>query len=208
MNVHQHPGELLTAYLDGELTPGEAGQVEAHVDRCDACRAELDGLAAARRLVRDLPPVPAPPGFTDGLIAARRRWTRRGGGLALAAAAVALFAGVALADPPGGSDPRQGDRPLSLTGDTPRLEVPSGRPPTADGSTAPTGSPAPSAGAPTTATSAPAPGAPPAEPSATTPTTTPAGPGRDTGSDEASDPVSVGDRIDEIATSLLELIGG
>ena len=117
----EHPGDLLSAYLDGELSASEARQVEAHLVGCGACNAELDDLRAARRLLRELPPVPAPPGFTRGLVDRRRRAARRGAGLALVAASVAIVAGLVLADPH--DDQPSGSQPMSLSGDASRLDT-------------------------------------------------------------------------------------
>ena len=40
--VGQHPSEnVLAAYLDGGLTADERSETEAHLERCDACRAAL-----------------------------------------------------------------------------------------------------------------------------------------------------------------------
>lgn len=41
----------LTAYLDGELEPARVHQVEAHMQGCSSCRAELESLEKASRLV-------------------------------------------------------------------------------------------------------------------------------------------------------------
>jgi hypothetical protein len=181
--VTEHPGDLLSAYLDDELPGGEARQVEAHLVGCGACNAELDDLAAARRMLRDLPPVPAPLGFTRGLVERRRRSTRRGTGLALAAACIAVVAGLALADPP--DDPPARSQPMSLSGGQSRLDT-TQSPFPGQGSTSSTG---PSSTASTTTTSTTA-------------------PENATGPEEHSDPVTFGDRIDDVATNLLELIGG
>jgi anti-sigma factor RsiW len=181
--VGEHPGDLLSAYLDGELPGREARQIEAHLVGCGACNAELDDLAAARRMLRDLPLVPAPRGFTQGLIERRRRATRRGTGLMLAAASIAVVAGLALADPH--DDQPSGSQPMSLSGDASRLDTTTGRFPGGGPSTSHT----------------------PSTTSTTLGTTTTA---REnvTGPEEPSDPVTFGDRIEDVATNLLELIGG
>jgi len=44
--------ELLTAYLDGEVTPEEKGYVEAHLPGCPQCRAELETLSATQSSLR------------------------------------------------------------------------------------------------------------------------------------------------------------
>lgn len=55
-----HPGELLSAFLDGELTPEERVSVLAHLEGCPACRTELADLQTARSMVRSLPTVDVP----------------------------------------------------------------------------------------------------------------------------------------------------
>ncbi len=53
-------GETLSAYLDGDLPPAQAGELRAHLDGCPACAAVLAQLGtmagAARRLDRPEPP--------------------------------------------------------------------------------------------------------------------------------------------------------
>jgi anti-sigma factor (TIGR02949 family) len=44
---------LLEAYLDNELDRAEARELEAHVDGCAACRAELSRLGELRQALRD-----------------------------------------------------------------------------------------------------------------------------------------------------------
>jgi len=63
MSGMAHPGDLLSAWLDGELTPGEAREVAAHVDGCSACGAERDQVEASRLAVRGLPSMEAPAGI-------------------------------------------------------------------------------------------------------------------------------------------------
>lgn len=57
-----HPGDLISAWLDGELEPAEAAAVVAHLDGCSACGLERDEVEAARWAIRALPPLEAPPG--------------------------------------------------------------------------------------------------------------------------------------------------
>ena len=57
-----HPGDLLSAWLDGELEPPEAATVASHVEVCSACAAERDEVEAGRTAVRGLPSLEAPPG--------------------------------------------------------------------------------------------------------------------------------------------------
>ena len=42
--------ELVTAYLEGELSPSEAARVEAHLEDCDGCRTVFEEFRATIRL--------------------------------------------------------------------------------------------------------------------------------------------------------------
>jgi anti-sigma factor RsiW len=53
-------GELLSAYLDGELTAADHRRVDAHLAEHAACRDELAGVAGVREAVRGLPWVDGP----------------------------------------------------------------------------------------------------------------------------------------------------
>jgi anti-sigma factor RsiW len=101
----------LSAWLDGELAPGRAAEVEAHVAACPACAARAARLREVSALVDGLPsPVPSPEfaaGFRRKLAQARqvereaaerpRRWFFRLPALATAAtAACALVLGLTL----------------------------------------------------------------------------------------------------------------
>ena len=50
-----HPGDLISAWLDGELAPSEAATIAAHLEACPACAAERDEVDSARVAVRGLP---------------------------------------------------------------------------------------------------------------------------------------------------------
>ena len=52
----EHVLEWLNAYLDGELGGRRLRQVEAHLDGCAGCRAELASLSALSTLLRKTPP--------------------------------------------------------------------------------------------------------------------------------------------------------
>ncbi len=60
-----HILEWLPAYHDGELPPGKAAQVEAHLQTCPSCRAEQKRLTELSALLRDdsLPAFSAPEHF-------------------------------------------------------------------------------------------------------------------------------------------------
>ena len=47
--------ERLSAYLDGELAPGDVAALERHLAECAECRDELAGLREVRALLRALP---------------------------------------------------------------------------------------------------------------------------------------------------------
>ena len=46
--------ELLTTYLDGEVTPEERVYIEAHLPGCPQCRAELEALSNTRASLRSV----------------------------------------------------------------------------------------------------------------------------------------------------------
>jgi len=84
-----HVLDLLSAYLDGEVTGEERSAVDAHLEACASCSSELEAIAAIRDAVRSLPmlepPIPLLP-------AARRQ--RRWIGAAASVAAGALAIGI------------------------------------------------------------------------------------------------------------------
>ena len=52
----KHPkSEFLSDYLDGEISPGDAAEVEAHLDECASCGALLRELEEVQRQARALP---------------------------------------------------------------------------------------------------------------------------------------------------------
>jgi len=91
-----HPIELLSAFLDDELTVDERSEVASHLEGCAACSSDLAGIARVRGWVRALPvaepPIPLVP-------ALRRRppWIWAAASVAAAALAVGLV--VSPADP-------------------------------------------------------------------------------------------------------------
>ncbi len=61
---HAEALELLSIYMDGRLSPGQAAKVETHLGRCGSCRNELESLRATRQLLQMLPSVRPPRSFT------------------------------------------------------------------------------------------------------------------------------------------------
>jgi hypothetical protein len=107
-----HPGDLLSAYADGELTSAERAAVDAHLGICPACRQELEGTRRAKAWIAALPEIEAPFGFLERMLLdpsdhrrRRDRWARIGAVSLAAAASVWLavvgFSGLT-ANPSGG----------------------------------------------------------------------------------------------------------
>jgi Putative zinc-finger len=100
----QHPEELLSASLTGDLTPAERASLDQHLSGCGQCRATLDAFAEERRLIGGLREV-APPrdlgarvraGIEGGRLSAIP-WWRRPATLVAAFASVATVAAAVLA---------------------------------------------------------------------------------------------------------------
>jgi anti-sigma factor RsiW len=89
-------GRLLAAYIDHELGPADAAEVEAHLVSCTACQRLLADLESLGRLVRRLPYYPA----SDRL---RAKIMRVGARRRFAPSLLAWAAGLALAASIGGS---------------------------------------------------------------------------------------------------------
>ena len=47
-NIHEHVGELLSGYIDGELTQQDLQRVRLHCESCDDCRRGLEELRTLR----------------------------------------------------------------------------------------------------------------------------------------------------------------
>ncbi len=80
----------LGALIDGALPDHETARVEAHLEGCSTCRAELAGLRATVALMQEVEPMQAPDGFADEVrrriaqapqAAARSPWARLRAGL-------------------------------------------------------------------------------------------------------------------------------
>lgn len=103
-----HPGEQLSAYLDGQLDTSEHEFVISHLDFCTDCRLELHELDSARTAIRSLPGL-EPPEFlaVHRERVARERWTRRrvvAAGVGIAAAAAFVFSVFGPSTEPGDLD--------------------------------------------------------------------------------------------------------
>ena len=87
-----HPGDRLSALLDGELSPEEEAEVQGHLVTCMVCRREMESVGVARLWVRALPPVEPPFGLYERMLLpyrpARRRVAMAFVGAAAAVAAV------------------------------------------------------------------------------------------------------------------------
>ena len=51
MNPERHVGELLSGYIDGELTSQDRQRVDVHCDACEQCRDQLAEFRALRQQV-------------------------------------------------------------------------------------------------------------------------------------------------------------
>ena len=61
-----HVLDLLSPYLDGEVSAPEAELVRAHLASCESCAAELASLSELRSALRALPVAPVPRSFAPG----------------------------------------------------------------------------------------------------------------------------------------------
>jgi Putative zinc-finger/WD40-like Beta Propeller Repeat len=111
-----HPDELISASLTGDLTDAERAELDAHLVRCERCRATLAAFGAERRILSGLPVADPPRDLSarvrTGIESGRstRPWGLRRGvfiaiGGSVATAAIAVLAVLAfnnLAGPPVG----------------------------------------------------------------------------------------------------------
>ena len=91
---HAKLRELLSAYIDGEVSASETLRVEEHLARCQECQGELASLRSTVGLLRRLPEMAVPRSFSLSEAPQRRPtptivWTAR---LATSVAAVLLVA--------------------------------------------------------------------------------------------------------------------
>lgn len=81
MNSHLDP-DLLSAYLDDEVTPDERALITKHLPGCEACQRELESLRWTVALLHRLPEVAPPRTFyvTEAMVAApapRQPWWKQ-----------------------------------------------------------------------------------------------------------------------------------
>jgi len=98
-----HPGDLLSAYADGELSATDRATIDDHLVACPSCRQELAATTEAKSWVTSLPEVSPPFGFYERMLldpaggrARRRAWATRIGVVGLAATASIWLGVVAL----------------------------------------------------------------------------------------------------------------
>jgi hypothetical protein len=125
--THEQLRDRLLDLACGELAPREVREVEEHAAACEACRAELDRMRETRRIMAALPAEPAPPGGERILLAAareaaERRRARRAAprwlwGAVVAAASLAVVAGVSYRLIATGPRPLDREDPDALMGE-------------------------------------------------------------------------------------------
>ncbi len=93
----EHPGGALSALLDGELSPEEEVDVQAHLVACMLCRHEMETVRTARLWMRALPPVEPPFGLYERMLQPYRPGRRRVAMAFLGAAAAVAAAFVSVA---------------------------------------------------------------------------------------------------------------
>ena len=111
-NRHERLRESLSAHIDGRLSEHDRVRVESHLGACQACRAEIAGLRAAREALRGLPLAEAPRSFalTPEMTGAPSRpvatsYPALNAGMRLTAAGLAVALAVLMfVDPNGGSE--------------------------------------------------------------------------------------------------------
>ena len=65
---HDTTQDLLSSYIDGDLTPDQRAEVDEHLAECEACREDLELLRLTLDALHDLPEFEAPAGFADAVM--------------------------------------------------------------------------------------------------------------------------------------------
>ncbi|MGD8580919.1 MAG: zf-HC2 domain-containing protein, partial [Lysobacterales bacterium] len=92
INQEMHVGELLSGYLDGELTQQVRQRVEVHLADCDECRESLADLEALRlRMGQSRLSPTGPDHWRESMNDDTVRWTRGIGWLLFLGALLILF---------------------------------------------------------------------------------------------------------------------
>jgi anti-sigma factor RsiW len=71
--------ELMTAYLEGTLSPHDRARFEEHIAGCDGCTAYLAQLRMTLRMVGRLAEEPIPEPLGQELVTAFRTWRSQQG---------------------------------------------------------------------------------------------------------------------------------
>lgn len=92
-----HPSELISPYLDGELHGSELARLHQHLAACGQCSAELERIQQVRSAVRSLPVLELPPGLvpeadTEAVPLRRQKGIWVGAAAAIMAAVIAIAA--------------------------------------------------------------------------------------------------------------------
>ena len=66
--------ELMTDYLEGDLSEIDRARFEEHIAGCDGCRAYLAQLSTTRKVLRKLADEPIPADLQSELLDAFRNW--------------------------------------------------------------------------------------------------------------------------------------
>ncbi|MGZ6256198.1 MAG: zf-HC2 domain-containing protein [Candidatus Limnocylindria bacterium] len=142
-----HVDELISASLSGDLTDAERVELDAHLARCETCRATLAAFTAERRILGGLPISDAPrdlsarvrSGIDSGRLGAAW-WRRPGGFIAIMASTVtvAVLAVLILGNLRPGPVGQASNSPIPSASGVPSASAPQSVPP----SVAPTPLPA------------------------------------------------------------------
>lgn len=130
-NRHRRYRDDLSAYIDGELPPERTANSEAHLEVCQGCRRELEGLRATALALRDLPPAAVPRSFALTPEQAGRPAGRRPAsgvpaitaGLRLASAGLAVALAVVVVVDLSSSGDSGGERAAGPAALQPRMEA-------------------------------------------------------------------------------------